>query len=150
MPKPVASPLTLVMNIKSPQDFVALKKKIDQMQSLPPEQNPIMVALNKLGTVHFARFVFLSERQFAVITTYDGTFEDYIDAFVNSIGKVFDSILEHIADAPPLPVEKPENRPAFLEFVRKNDLTAVPPFYSAYPSLKVLDILTLQKQRGGG
>lgn len=148
MTKPVANPLTLVMTIKSPKDFQALKTKIEHMQSLPPDKNPIVLALNKLGTVHFARFVFLNERQLAVITTYDGSFEDYIDAFVNDIGGVFDSILEHVADAPPTPVKNPENRKPFLEFVRKNDLTAVPPFYSAYPDLTVLDILMLRKKGG--
>jgi hypothetical protein len=145
MQEAVASPLTLVMNIKSQKDFVELKALIDALQKLPPDQNPIAVALNRLGTVHFARFVFLGERQLAVITTYDGSFEDYIDAFVNAIGGVFDKLLVHIADAPPLPVT--QHRKEFLAFVGKNDLTAVPPFYSAYPTLKVLDILTLQKER---
>jgi hypothetical protein len=71
-----------------------------------------------------------------------------IDAFLNSIGPIFDAILVHIADAPPTPVQRPENRQRFLEFVRKNDLTAIPPFYSAYPDLSVLDILTLKKKGG--
>ena len=146
MPAPVASPLTLVMDIKSPADFAKLKAKIDHMQGLPPDQNPIIRALNELKTVHFARFVFLNDKQLAVITTYDGSFEDYIDSFVTTIGPVFDQILEHVVDAPPLPVQKPENRQAFLAYVKKRDLTAIPPFYSAYPKLGVLDILTLQKK----
>ena len=54
-----------------------------------------------------------------------------------------------VADAPATPVQRPENREGFLEFVRKHDLAGLPPFYSAYPSLRVLDILTLQKQHGG-
>jgi hypothetical protein len=142
----VASPLTLVMTIKSAQDFAELKALIGKLQSLPPDRNPITVALNRLGTVHFARFVFLGDRQLAVITTYDGSFEDYIDSFVNAIGEVFDQLLAHMSDAPPLPVSA--HRAEFLAYVKKNDLTAVPPFYSAYPTLKVLDILTLQKQAG--
>ena len=142
----VARPLTLVMTIKSQQDFVELKALIGKLQSLPPDRNPITVALNRLGTVHFARFVFLSDRQLAVITTYDGTFDDYIDSFVNAIGEIFDQLLAHMVDAPPLPVSS--HRAEFLAYVKKNDLTAVPPLYSAYPTLKVLDILTLQKQGG--
>lgn len=145
MQEAVASPLTLVMSIKSQKDFVQLKTLIDELQKLPPDRNPITVALTRLGNVHFARFVFIGERQFAVITTYDGAFDDYIDAFINAIGAVFDKLLAHVVDAPPLPVS--EHRKEFLDFVRKNDLTAVPPFYSAYPRLKVLDILTLQKQQ---
>jgi hypothetical protein len=142
---PVANPLTLVMNIKSPMDYVALKALIEGIQRTPPELNPIARALSKLAVVHFARFVFLNERQLAVITTYDGSFEDYIDAFVNTIGQVFDQLLSHMSDAPPLPVS--DHRQEFLDYVRKNDLKCIPPFYSAYPQLKVLDILTLEKER---
>lgn len=142
MPELVASPLTLVMTIKSDQDYLQLKALIEGMQRLPPNQNPIAVALTKLSMVHFARFVFLSENQLAVITTYDGSFDDYIQAFVNQIGKVFDGLLAHMKDAPPLPVE--EHQMEFLAFIKSHDLTCVPPFYSAYPGLKVQDILTLQ------
>jgi hypothetical protein len=144
MDQPVANPLTLVMKIKSDNDFLALSGLIQGIQSLPPDTNPIISALNKLGTVHFARFVFIENRLLAVITTYDGEFDRYIDAFVDALGNVFDQLLAHIADAPPLPVS--QHRKEFLEFVRKNDLTAISPFYRGYPDLKVLDILTLQKR----
>jgi hypothetical protein len=144
MPEPVANPLTLVMVIKSPQDYEQLKALIDKLQSLPPNLNPITIALNRISTVHFARFAFLSKKKLAVITTYDGNFKDYIEAFVREIGQVFDQLLVHMRDAPPLPVSK---HPAeFLEYVQRHDLKCVPPFYSAYPNLKVLDILTLEKQ----
>jgi hypothetical protein len=143
-PVPVASPLTLVMDSKSPQDHAALKALVDKLQSLPPGQNPIAVALTKLKTVHFARFVFLNDHQMAVITTYDGRFEDYIDSFVNTIGPIFDQLLSHMKDAPPLPVA--QHRFEFLEYVKQHDLTCVPPFYSAYPWLSVKHFLGLQKQ----
>lgn len=142
----VANPLTLVMRIKSKDDFFKLKALIDHLQGLPTDQNPITKALNRLATVHFARFVFLDETKLAVITTYDGDFEDYIGSFVDAIGDVFDKLLAHMVDAPPLPVS--EHRKEFLAYVLRNDLKAIPPFYSAYPKLKVLDILTLQKQTG--
>jgi hypothetical protein len=145
MSQPVANPLTLVMTIKSEQDYRALRDSIAKMQSLPPGENPIAKALTALTTVHFARFVFLGESQLAVITTYDGSFEDYIDAFVNHIGDVFTMLLAHIKDAPLLPVS--EHRSEFLEFVKKHDLPCVGQLYSAYPGLKVLDILTLQAQQ---
>ena len=140
----VANPLTLIMTIKSDKDYRELKALIEGLQSRPTEQNPIAVALTKIATVHFARFVFLSERQLAVITTYDDSFEAYIDAFVNSIGQVFDQLLVHMKDAPPRPVS--EHRKEFLEYVKKNDLKCVS-FYSAYPNLKVLDILTLERDQ---
>ncbi len=141
-PKPVATPLTLVMDIKSPDDNRALHALIEGMQSQPQDQNPIRVALNRLRTVHFARFVFLDDTKLAIITTFDGSFADYIDAFVNTIGPVFDKLLVHMKDAPPLPVGS--NRDAFLAYVKAHDRASVQPFYSAYPDLTVRDILTLQ------
>lgn len=58
MSEPVSNPLTLVMKIKSEQDYVELKALIERFQALPPDQNPIAVALENIGTVHFARFAF--------------------------------------------------------------------------------------------
>jgi hypothetical protein len=136
---PVQSPLTLVMKIKSEADFLQLQGMLQHFQGLPPDQNPIRVALDKLAIVHFARFVFLnSNTELAVITSYDGTFEDYINEFIDHIGEVFDALLAHIDGAPALPVEA--NRDAFLDYVRRNDFRGLDPFYSAYPDSTVLDI----------
>lgn len=146
MAGPVANPLTLVMDIKSEQDFHSLVTLLNDIQGKPPEQNLIRVALRKIGTVHFARFVFFGKTQLAVITTYDGDFEEYINAFTNDIGKVFDALLLHMKDAPPLPVAN--NRDAFLKYVKDHDIPCVPPFYSAYPSLKTQDIIAIAANAG--
>jgi hypothetical protein len=127
------------MTIKSEGDFTQLSALLTQIQSAPPDKNPIWVALNTLKTVHFARFVFLEKNtKLAVITTYDGSFEDYINEFIDSIGDVFNALLAHMKDASPIPVQ--QNRKAFLDYVRANDLRAIEPFYSAYPRATVLDI----------
>jgi len=137
--KAVQSPLTLIMKIKSPADYQQLQGLLQHIQSLPPSQNPIWVALNKLANVHFARFVFMENNtRLAVITTYDGTFENYINEFIDAIGDVFNGLLAHMDDAPPLPVQ--QNRDAFLAYVKANDLRGIEPFYSAYPTATVLDI----------
>jgi hypothetical protein len=142
----MASPLTLIMDIKDGK-FAELKKMLEDLQSLPPDKNPVVVALNKLRTVHYARFVLLNNRQLAVITTYDGSFDDYIDSFVLTIGDIFDKILAHVADWPAnTSVKAPENRQKFLDYVKAHDLKSVGPFYSAYPDLGVLDILAMQKK----
>jgi hypothetical protein len=137
-PAAVQNPLTLVMTTKSEADHQAVTALLQHIQSAPPDKNPIWVALDRLRTVHFARFVFLENRQLAVITTYDGSFEDYINEFIDAIGDVFNALLQHMKDASPLPVQ--QHREAFLEFVRTHDLRAIEPFYSAYPRATVLDI----------
>jgi hypothetical protein len=138
-PKAVQSPLTLIMKIKSDADYQQLNGMLAHIQSLPPDKNPVWAALTALGNVHFARFVFLNNNtQLAVITTYDGTFENYINEFIDAIGDVFNGLLAHMDGAPPLPVQV--NRDAFLDYVRANDLRAIEPFYSAYPQATVLDI----------
>lgn len=143
-PKPVApvqNPLTLVMTIKSAADSQALAGLLAKIQAAPPEQNPIWAALTKLNIVHFARFVFLENNtKLAVITTYDGTFEDYINDFIDEIGDVFNALLSHMSDAPPLPVQ--QHRAEFFTYVRANDLRCIEPFYSAYPKATVLDVKT--------
>ena len=138
---PVQNALTLVMTIKSPADAQMLAGLLAKIQSAPPALNPIWAALTKLNIVHFARFVFLEKNtKLAVITTYDGTFEDYINDFIDEIGDVFNALLAHMSDAPLLPVQ--QHRQEFLDYVRANDLRCIEPFYSAYPKATVLDINT--------
>ena len=134
----VQSPLTLVMPVR-PDARAALRAEVEQLQALPRDRNPVITALDAIGTVHFARFVFLEDdARLAVITTYDGDFERYIMDFVDHIGPVFDMLLRHMVDPPPLPVQQhPEE---FLAYVRRHDLGCVGPFYSAYPTRPVIDI----------
>jgi ribosomal 50S subunit-associated protein YjgA (DUF615 family) len=135
----VQKPLTLIMKIKSDADYQQLNGILQHIQSLPPDNNPIWVALDKLANVHFARFAFLENNtRLAVITTYDGTFEDYINEFIDAIGDVFNGLLAHMAEAPPLPVQS--NRTEFLAYVKANDFRGIEPFYCAYPTATVLDI----------
>jgi hypothetical protein len=138
-PTTVQNPLTLVMTIRSPQDFQALNARIKKIQSAPPEKNPIWIALDKLKIVHFARFVFLENNtKLAIITTYDGSFEDYLNEFIDEIGNVFNALLQHMEGAPPLPIQ--QNRSAFRDYIKDHDLGSIQPFYSAYPQATVLDI----------
>ena len=133
----VQSPLTLVMRSR-PEACEALRAEVERLQALPPEENPVITALDAIGTVHFARFVFLDDERLAVITTYDGDFERYIMDFVDHIGPVFDMLLQHAADPPPLPVQQYPQE--FLAYVRRHDLGCVGTFYSAYPTRPVVDI----------
>lgn len=112
--------------------------------------------LDAVGTVHFARiFVFqpnnpagVPSNLAAVITTYDGSFADYIQDFVDQPGVAtfFNNFLAVIDDpaAPGLiPVTK--NATAFADFIQKYDVTNPAnkwgQWYSAYPTLTVQNIL---------
>jgi hypothetical protein len=50
-----------------------------------------------------------------------------------------------MSDASPLPVQ--QHRQAFLDYVKKNDLRAIEPFFSAYPQATVLDIHAALEQQ---
>jgi len=136
---PVQNPLTLVMTARSDADYAALTQTIEGLQAMPVEKNPVVAALNKLDNVHFARFVFFGDNKIGVITTYDNSFDDYITEFATELGAVFNTLLSHVVDAPPLPVQ--DNRDEFLRYVRDHDLRCVGSFYSAYPDRTVLDIV---------
>ncbi|MEO6195149.1 MAG: hypothetical protein ABIS20_19195 [Thermoanaerobaculia bacterium] len=137
----VQNPLTLIMTLKSPEDFEQLNQQLRQIQSLPPDQNPLNQALIATGMVHFARFVFLENNtKMGVITSYDGSLAAYVNAFIDKVGKIFDLLLAHMADAPPLPVE--QHRQEFLAYIQAHDVPVIEPFFSAYPTLTVLDILS--------
>lgn len=136
-PTPVQNPLTLVMTARSPEAAAALRATVEGLQALPRSENPVVAALDRLASVHFARFVFLDDLRVAVITTYDDDFETYINDFADEIGDVFDRLLAHVE---PSLVPVHEHRAEFLEFVRTHDRGCVGTFYSAYPERTVVDI----------
>lgn len=137
----IQNPLTLVMKAKCPDSAAALRKAVEELQSLPQDQNPIVAALNRIGTVHFARFTFIHDDQLAVITAYDHDLDKYLNEFINEIGDIFNILLCYVEDAPPLPVQS--YRQQFIDYVRAHDKGCVGTFYSAYPNHTVLDILHL-------
>ncbi len=135
----VQNPLTLVMALKSAEAAAQLRATLLQGDGL---QNEIDAALNELQTVHFARFVLLDGEppKLAVITSYDDRFEDYIMSFTHRLGPIFDLILtKFVADAPATPVR--DNAREFVEYVRSHDLRCVGSFYSAYPLMRVPEIV---------
>ena len=65
--------------IKTPEDAKSLAELLGGFDAKGRE-NPIRIAMDKLKTVHFARFVFLSNyTELAIITSYDGSFDDWQD-----------------------------------------------------------------------
>lgn len=124
------------------RDAEALHQLLDHIQGLPPDQNPVVVALNKIATVHFARFVFLDhDTKLAVITAYDGQLRHLHQRVRQRDRPRLRPAPGPHGRRPPLPVR--EHRQEFLTYITNHDIAPVGTFYSAYPRLSVLDILAL-------
>lgn len=145
----VANPLTLIMTCKSKDDYSQLQTKIKGL--LARNDNPINEALDEIGTVHFARFVFLHEtQQVAVITSFDGEFVPYARRFAEKIGDIFNLIIEHVEGSESMhnsdgKVRVQDHVDEFIQFVQDRDFKAEEPFYSAYPDLTVQQIRKLKR-----
>ena len=139
----MANPLTLIMPIK---EGVSLQQLGGVLSSFLPK---IVEAMTTIGTVHDARFVLMDAStpnlqpgpngpyRLAIITTYDGDFDTYIQDFLNNIGMIFDALLSVTSDGEHL-VPVSQNLEAFAEYVAKNDASRHPPSdslppFSAYP-----------------
>lgn len=141
-PPHIQTALTAIMEIKQPTALHARALRV----LLTHAYQQVVDILDKVGTVHFARFIFLeNDTKLALMTSYDGTFETYMKNYIEVAGDLFDLMLEHIQDAPPLPVQQYRNE--FIEYVRRIDAVSDSPFYSAYGKLTVQDILPLQKEK---
>jgi hypothetical protein len=135
----MANALTLIMPLAPGADLNALGQLIGQ------NQPAINHALDTVGTVHYARFVLFDASSpnlqllanstgpfsLGVITTYDSSFEMYIQDFVRTLGDVFDALLSFTADGTHL-IHVRDNTEAFVEYVRKNDASQAPNAFSQY------------------
>ena len=94
----IQSHITVMLPVKSAEDFKAVEQIL---QSANPQ---MIAAADAMGTVHFARFIRMSDSTLAFISEFDGSFVDYAQGFIKHLGPLFDQILPHIADPPPTPV----------------------------------------------
>jgi hypothetical protein len=138
----MASPLTLILPITPGTSLQALN------QTLSGSSEQRDAALKSIGTVHYARILLLdssatnlqpsgnpSDRySFAVITEYDGSFEDYIHDFVVQVGPIFDALLQFVVGGQAL-IPVADNEAAFAAFIAQNDASQHQPntgLYQAY------------------
>ena len=130
---PSQSALSLVLQVKEPIAENAARLR-EGLKGVTPE------GLNNVGTVHFGRFLLLNnDTQFLVFTEYDGSFDTYINDFINETGDVFNFLLSCcVIPDDVLPVQ--DNRAAFNQLVKENDHKSEV-FYCAYPKLSVVEIL---------
>jgi hypothetical protein len=129
----VQNGLNLFLPLKNPAQMPALLALVSSVQ------NEVHDALRSLHYVHFARFLpSLDGSVLMVITTYDGGLESYVMDFVGVLGDVFTAILQFIAGAPPLPVQRYARE--FTEFIVSHNVGQAG-VWSAYPDVTVIDIL---------
>ena len=130
--------LNLFLPLKSPAQFPALGA------ALAAKMADTQAALRSLHYVHFARFVPTPDySSLIVMTEYDGDLKSYVMDFVAVLGDVFNTILDFVEGAPPLPVQQYPNE--FWAFVQKHNVQADP--WSAYPHMTVIDILKARRPR---
>jgi hypothetical protein len=129
----VQNALNLYLPLKNPTQMPAL------MALLRSASDDVHEALSSLHYVHFARFLPSIDGSILwVITAYDGGLESYIMDFVAVLGDAFTEILQFIAGAPPLPVQRYARE--FTDFIMSHNLGQVG-VWSAYPDVTVIDIL---------
>lgn len=132
-PTQVQSALNLALPLKNRTQMAALLGAIDA------NKEQVHLALSSLHYVHFARFLPTPDGStLQVVTAYDGDLNSYLMDFVNVLGPIFNAILDFIAGAPPLPVEKYPQE--FLTFVQKNNIPSGG-VWAAYPQMTVIEIL---------
>jgi hypothetical protein len=140
----MASPLTLMMPVIPGTNPVTIA------QTLAQYQPQLDAALQSIGTVHYARTLYLDASKanlqpnaqsttgpflICVITEYDGSFDAYIGDFVSQVGAVFDALLQFVVGGPEL-IPVADNLNGFEAFVTLNDASQHQPnegLFQAYP-----------------
>ncbi len=141
----MANALTHIAPLREGADVAGLQ------ETLARSKDAIDHALQATGTVHDFRFVIFDRSQpnllpqpgssgpfaLGVITTYDGSFDAYIQDFVRFLAPVFDALLPNTTDGAGL-VPVKDHVQELIEWVRKDDAAQQPPnsafeFYTAYP-----------------
>ena len=131
----MANPLSLMLPIIPGTSVATLSGILEQYV---PQ---LYAGLESVGTVHYARALFLDTSKanllptgifstgpfvIAIITEYDGDFDTYIQDFVSAIGDVFNAVLPYVVGGAAL-VPVANNVAAFQAFLAQNDASQQAP-----------------------
>ncbi len=125
---------TLSFPLKSPADAKLIAEQ------LPPLMPELFRANDTIGTVHYSRFTVLSEKTLLFLGDFDGEFGQLMADLAKLAGSVFDAILRHVDNPPPVPVAS--NMDAFVEWTASQLIDAVN-LYTAYPGVSAREIKAL-------
>jgi hypothetical protein len=135
---------TLCFPLHAPDDAKALA---EQLPALMPG---LFQATDAIGRVHYSRFTILSERTLLFLGDFDGDFDQLMADLAKLAGPVFDAILRHVDNPPPMPVAA--NVEAFVKWTAAHLVPAVN-LYTAYPDVTAKEIKALASAAdvsGGG
>ena len=108
--------------------------------------------LARVGTIHFARWVFLDDRRRLLFcSNYDGSLESYMDDFINKAGFGLNLVFSNGIGYPRtrfLIFGGAKEEQQFKNFLRRHQLpTDV--WYKAYPGLTAFDLARNSRIREG-
>jgi len=108
--------------------------------------------LTRVGTIHFARWVFLDNKQRILFASnYDGSLESYMDDFINKVGWGLNLVFSNGVGYPRtdwLLARGSKNEQKFKHFLRRHQLpTEV--WYNAHPGLTAIDLARNTRIRAG-
>jgi hypothetical protein len=83
----------------------------------------VEAALDKSGTVHYARFVVIDKKYIQVLTEFDGDFMQYTEFFRQELGPVFELVFSLTEGAPPW--EELNNPNSFREYANSLNLQSI-------------------------
>src|ERR1700674_2162806 len=134
---------TLSFPLKAPADANLLTEQ------LPPLMPGLFQATDTIGRVHYSRFAILSERTLLFLGDFDGEFDQLMADLARLAGPVFDAILRHVDNPPPMPVAA--NVEAFVKWTAAHLVPAVNR-YTASPDVTAKEIKALASaaEVGGG
>ena len=93
--------------------------------------------ISAIGVIHFARWVLIdNDTRLLFTTNFDGSWDDYIDEFIDKGADGLDALFGHCVGYPERGARDSET---FKQYIRDHEYKA-DLFYTAYPDASVKDI----------
>ena len=102
-------------------------------------------AQDRLGTVHFSRFMVKGDEKLLFLSDIDGEVDQHIERLVESAGPVFDAIFKHVDDPPATPVAGNPQR--VIKWLKRHVREPLDTYF-AYEDASVQDIKALARAAG--
>jgi len=108
--------------------------------------------LARVGTIHFARWVFMdNHRRLLFASNYDGSLDSYMDDFINKVAFGLNLVFSNGIGYPRtrfLVLDGAADEQAFKNYIRRHQL-ATEVWYKAYPGLSSADLARNRRIREG-